>query len=125
MRAYERLGVVPVENVMKAIAEGKSFEYEGVVCGTGGNRLLTYHVHGVRCCVPGCTIHGQYFAIERDLSPGSKYHLNLYCKQNGQEVMLTSDHKIPKSRGGRDCIENRQPMCYKHNAEKGNQLKYL
>ena len=126
MRVYERLGTVPVEQVMKAIAKGESFEYEGIQCSTSGNRLLTYHRYGMKCCVPGCTAHGQYFAIEKAANDrDSKYHLNLYCMLNGQEVMMTSDHRIPKSRGGRDSLDNRQPMCYKHNAEKGNQFKYL
>lgn len=125
-RVYERLGVVPVEQVMKLIAEGRPFNYEGVECSTAGNRLLTYHIHGTKCCVPGCTMHGQYFAVEKAINQvDAKYHLNLYCNQNGQEVMITSDHKFPKSRGGSNRIENRQPMCYKHNTEKGNQLKYL
>lgn len=125
VKMYERLGTVPVDKVMKAIAEGKPFEYEGIECSTVGNRLRTYHVYGLKCCVPDCAVHGQYFAIERTCGPFDKYHLNLYCKLNGEEVMLTSDHKLPKSRGGSDRIENRQPMCYKHNFEKGNQLKYL
>jgi 5-methylcytosine-specific restriction endonuclease McrA len=125
-KKYERLGVIPVDKVLKAIADGGPLEHEGEVCHTAGNRLLTSLVHGIRCCVPGCAAHGQYFAVEKALNQrGAKYHLNLYCSQNGQEVMLTSDHKLPKSRGGSNRIENRQTMCYKHNAEKGNQLKYL
>ena len=126
VRAYERLGVVPVDQVMKAIAEGKPFEYEGVECSTAGNRLLTYRTYGVKCCVLGCIMYGQYFAVEKAINDvHAKYHLNLYSNQNGQEVMMTSDHKFPKSRGGSNRIENRQTMCYKHNSEKGNQLKHL
>jgi 5-methylcytosine-specific restriction endonuclease McrA len=39
--------------------------------------------------------------------------------------MMTSDHKIPKSLGGKDHISNRQPMCQPHNFEKGNRLIYI
>jgi len=125
VRAYERLGIVPLHEVMDAIKSGRPFEYEGVVCYTTGNRLLTYHVHGTNCCVRGCPARGEYFAVEKAVNQKSaKYHLNLYYSKNGHEVMMTSDHKVPKSLGGLNHISNRQPMCQPHNAEKGNRLIY-
>ena len=128
-RAYERLGKVQVRDVLKAIADKRPLDFHGVVCDTASTRLLPYHVHGVSCCVNGCTISGQYFAVERAISHATevsaKWHLNLYGIKNGQEIMMTSDHKLPKSRGGLNDISNRQPMCLPHNASKGNQLIYL
>jgi len=125
VRAYERLGELSVEEVLKAIAEGRPLEYKGVTCYTSSTRLLTYHIHGVKCCVPSCCIGGEYFAVERAWKPvSSRYHLNLYSFHDGREVMMTSDHKIPKSRGGINHISNRQPMCYPHNSGKGNRLIY-
>lgn len=101
-------------------------EHEGVLCHTSGTRLLTYHAYGVKCCVPGCTVSGEYFAIEKAMNQASaKWHLNLYGNKDGREVMMTSDHRIPKSRGGVNAISNRQPMCYIHNTKKGNQLIHL
>jgi hypothetical protein len=124
--AYERMGIVSLKEVLSAIAANKPLEFEGCFCYTSGNRLLTYHVHGVSCCVPGCSVRGEYFAVEKAIhQQGARYHLNLYGMKDGREVMLTSDHRIPKSRGGRDVISNRQPMCEPHNAKKGNQLIYL
>lgn len=124
VRAYERLGILSIDDVLRAISEGRPIEYLGETCYTSGTRLLTYHVHGVSCIVPGCEVCGQYFAVERDHGRGSKYHLNLYGWHEGKEVMMTSDHKIPKSKGGIDHICNRQPMCYPHNTRKGNKLIY-
>lgn len=125
VRGYERLGELSVEEVLKAIAEGKPLEYLGVTCYTHSARLLTYQVHGIGCCVPGCCISGQYFAVERAWKPvSSRYHLNLYGVYEGNEVMMTSDHKIPKSKGGINHISNRQPMCAPHNMGKGNKLIY-
>lgn len=125
VRSYERLGILSVEEVLKAIAEEKPLTYLGVTCQTHSVRLLTYHIHGVNCVVPGCCISGQYFAVERALKPAhSRYHLNLYGVHEGEEVMMTSDHKIPKSKGGVNAICNRQPMCYPHNSQKGNRLIY-
>src|SRR5689334_18551481 len=119
VRPYERLGTLSVEEVLKAIAEQRGVELDGVYCHTSGNRLLTYHVHGVRCCVPGCCVSGQFFAVEKAINQKSaKYHLNLYGMFNGREVMMTSDHKVPKSKGGSNLISNRQPMCYPHNTKK-------
>ena len=126
VRAYERLGVVELRSVLKAIAEGKPFEYDGVVCYTSGVRLLTYHAYGVSCCVAGCKVCGEFFAVEKAVNQASaKWHLNLYGRQDGREVMMTSDHRIPKSRGGLNHLSNRQPMCSPHNFNKGNQLIHL
>ena len=49
-----------------------------------------------------CGIEGKYFAIEKthgDLI--DNYHLNLYgSNENGEEILMTKDHLIPKSKGG-------------------------
>lgn len=125
VRGYERLGVANLHDVLDAIRSGRPFEYEGIACSTMSNRLLTYHVYGVGCCVAHCPVVGKYFAVEKTLNQvSSKWHLNLYGLRNGVEVMMTSDHRIPKSRGGSNLISNRQPMCYTHNFEKGNRLIY-
>lgn len=125
VRGFERLGELSVEDVLKAIAEGRPIEYLGETCYTHSTRLLTYHVHGTKCIVPGCCINGEFFAVERAWKPtSSRYHLNLYAVHEGKEVMMTSDHKIPKSKGGINHISNRQPMCYLHNSGKGNKLIY-
>lgn len=126
VRAYERMRIVSLNEVLAAIAQNRPMEFEGHICNTSGNRLLTYHVHGLHCCVPGCNVVGQYFAVEKAVNQASaKYHLNLYAMKDGREIMMTSDHRIPKSRGGLNTISNRQPMCYPHNSKKGNQLIYL
>lgn len=125
-RAYERIAVLPLEEVLRAIETGEGFKYKGHFCHTSSNRLLTYYCWGVACCVPGCKISGEYFAVERSVNQRtSKYHLNLYGRDGDREVMMTSDHKLPRSKGGPDGIMNRQPMCYPHNAKKGNQLIHL
>ena len=126
VNAYERLAKLDVGEVLRAIAAGEPFIYDGIICHTRSVRLLTYHIYGTSCCVPGCGIRGEYFAIEKAVHQKSaQYHLNLYGMHNGREIMITSDHKLPKSKGGGNSISNRQPMCYPHNTKKGNQLIYL
>ena len=39
---------------------------------------------------------------------------------NGQEVLITKDHIIPKSKGGKDKLDNYQTMCVRCNKRKGN-----
>ena len=69
-----------------------------------------------------CGITGVFFAIEKPDQPeNTKYHLNLYSiDEDGNEVLMTKDHIHPKSKGGKNVLENYQTMCYKCNYEKGN-----
>lgn len=72
-----------------------------------------------------CGIEGKYFAIEKthgDLA--ENFHLNLYAiNENGDEVLMTKDHLVPKSKGGKNAQYNYRTMCVVCNNEKGN--KYI
>jgi 5-methylcytosine-specific restriction endonuclease McrA len=50
------------------------------------------------------------------------YHFNLYCVEGDIQIQMTKDHIIPKSRGGKDRIENMQTMCATCNRNKGNKI---
>ena len=87
-------------------------------------RYLTFATSGIECVE--CGIKGLYFAKETDdcYSENPRYHLNLYAKNNkGKEVLMTKDHIIPKSLGGRNNIQNLQTMCCNCNYKKGSNLK--
>jgi 5-methylcytosine-specific restriction endonuclease McrA len=62
-----------------------------------------------------CGIKGTHFSLER-FNDQTSYHLNLYAN----DVMMTKDHRLPKSKGGKDDIDNLQPMCSTCNELKGN-----
>jgi 5-methylcytosine-specific restriction endonuclease McrA len=94
------------------------------------NRIRTFS-KGVTCV--RCGIKGAFFAAEvheRDIKrlkggvdpTEYRLHLNLYAieEMTGKEVLMTSDHILPKSRGGGDGLDNRQPMCVKCNGIKGD-----
>ena len=87
-------------------------------------RLRTFKEHGITCVK--CGIEGQFFRKEK-LSKDLVYHINLYAiDKMGNEVLMTKDHIIPKSKGGRNHISNMQTMCVRCNTAKGNKehIKY-
>lgn len=84
-------------------------------------RLQTFFTKGTKCVC--CGIEGSFFAKEKHQNDIS-YHLNLYgYDENGQEVLMTKDHIIPRSKGGKDNIDNYQTMCTRCNFIKGNGVK--
>lgn len=73
-----------------------------------------------------CNIEGVKFCKERTrfLDPkrvnNSSYHFNLYAVVDGEDVLMTKDHVIPRSEGGRDIVSNYVTCCTKCNNEKGS-----
>jgi 5-methylcytosine-specific restriction endonuclease McrA len=88
----------------------------------GSHRYELFATKGIRCVE--CGIEGSYFALEKDITDStSKFHLNLYGKdEKGDEVMITKDHILPKSKGGENRLSNYQPMCYKCNQKKADKI---
>ncbi len=84
-------------------------------------RYQTFFTKGIKCVC--CGIEGKYFAKEKwDDQPS--YHLNLYALDDkGNEVLMTKDHIIPKSKGGIDDISNYQTMCEPCNMAKGSKME--
>jgi 5-methylcytosine-specific restriction endonuclease McrA len=84
-------------------------------------RYQTFFTKGLKCAC--CGIEGQYFAKEKHITDKS-YHLNLYAiDENGEEVLMTKDHIVPRSKGGKNDVSNYQTMCERCNLAKGNNLE--
>ncbi len=114
---YDRYTTVPVEEIIPLLAETAKAEVRGVMVSVGSLRILTY-IKGTTCVE--CGLQAKYWAIERNWSKTSSWHLNLYTVDNyGKEVMMTSDHFIPIKMGGDNSQVNRQPMCQRCNLAKG------
>lgn len=95
-------------------------ELDGDLIKGNSQRYQVFFTKGITCSC--CGIKGKYFAKEK-FSNQKSYHLNLYAiDKNGNEVMMTKDHIIPKSKGGKDELDNYQPMCFICNKAKGNKL---
>lgn len=87
-------------------------------------RYKVFYDKGTFCVK--CGLQGSYFALERALFNGEESvpHFSLYgIDEQGDEVLITVDHLIPLSLGGKNTQDNKVPMCVKCNREKGNKLE--
>ena len=74
------------------------------------------------CTCVKCGLKGAFFAKEKHLRD-NRYHLNLYAfDEDGNEVLMTKDHRYPKAKGGSNDISNLDTMCAPCNHAKGNTL---
>lgn len=80
------------------------------------HRLQTFAQKGLKCVC--CDRTGSRLVKARD--SGGGIHIDVYTKD---WHMMTVDHIIPKSKGGKNHIDNFQPMCKKHNEQKGNKYE--
>lgn len=127
---FERKEVYSIDDIKRATKDvlfEKNKKNAKIILGTdiiNGNsqRYQTFFSKGCSCVK--CKIEGQYFVKERTKGSKNSFHLNLYAiDKNGNEILMTKDHIIPKSKGGKNYIDNYQTMCIVCNNEKGNQLE--
>lgn len=106
--------------ISKSLAKAYKIDYDNDMMNMASDRYKLFKTKGVKCCE--CGIEGKYFAKER-MHTCKTYHFNLYAiDKNGNEMLMTKDHIIPKSLGGKDAMDNYQVMCYECNYKKGNGL---
>lgn len=83
--------------------------------GLNSLRIVLFKKH--KTCVI-CGIVGSFLALE--CNNDETAHLNMYgLDLNGREILMTKDHILPKSKGGKDILENMQVMCVDCNVAKG------
>ena len=95
-----------------------NIKVEGHDVYTTSLRYKTFIEKGYECVCCGRT--GTYYALEKSVgSNQNRAHFNLY---SDDDVLMTKDHILPKSKGGMDCIDNMQTMCTICNSNKGNSV---
>lgn len=108
------------QDVLFIDRKGKDSEvnFDGDMIYGNSHRYQTFFTKGTKCAC--CGLEGKYFAKEK-CKDVNRYHLNLYgVDENGNEVLMTKDHILPKSKGGRNHLDNYQTMCIRCNMLKGN-----
>lgn len=104
----QRIKIIPIEDVFKWIEENPRRIYWGrsdytINC----KRAKIFYKKGLVCVT--CGVIGKFFALEKDKS--GSLHLNLYGYNDDDEVLITVDHIVPKSKGGPNSMINYQTMC--------------
>ncbi len=123
MCSYIRDGIFPIQEVISNIIFSLDKKancdriYNGHSVRMNSLRYQVFALKGTTCV--HCGVSGEYFALEKDVTHNTnRFHFNLYATINGEEVMITKDHIIPKAKGGSDCLDNLQPMCIHCNESK-------
>lgn len=123
----KRFKIYSIEEVLPFVSynkiEGQKHvekEYDGLKVKMDSDRYITFAKKGIRCAI--CGIEGKYFALEQHYKNNNsdRWHFNLYALDlNGNEILMTKDHIIPKSNKGKNHIDNYQTMCTICNVKKG------
>lgn len=96
-------------------------EFDGFMVKPFSARYQVFYNKGIKC--PDCGRKGAYFTLDADSNNGKNSlirHFNLYSEDG---VLMTKDHIIPKSKGGKNILSNYQPMCTICNAKKKDRIK--
>lgn len=123
LRRKENLTIEEVYNAVKDVLfEPEDKKAMVVINGDkikgNSQRFQTFFTKGLKCAC--CGIEGKYFGKEKDFN-AARYHLNLYAlDESGNEVLMTKDHIVPRSKGGASKLYNYQTMCVKCNIAKGS-----
>ena len=115
------LSLVPRDQIYRWPRDKVFTEIEGYVVNLASDRYFLFLTQGVVCA--HCGLEGKYFGLDTSF-PASKLrraHFNLYAlTAEGKEMLMTKDHIRPKSKGGKDRLENYQVLCQKCNNRKGD-----
>ena len=79
-----------------------------------------YHLFKKQLFCNSCGLTGVKFCLETSEKNSIYPHFNLYAEENENEVLMTKDHIIPKSKGGKNNLKNYVTMCSVCNFLKDN-----
>ena len=138
---YKRIKELSIADTNAITITNKELQRIHRILGTEEAREISYkHIYGVTVKVvsdrydvfkkygtvcPKCGLKASFYGIEKHWTEKEKtpYHLNLYgIDKDGNEILFTKDHIIPKAKGGKNNIDNYQTMCEPCNVAKGNTI---
>lgn len=116
-KSYNSLCVLPLSDVLPRVGQqDRLYVGDGETVNLNSQRLHLFKTKGVICV--SCGLEGTYFSAEKSKKGNDKsYHLNLYSSTG---TLLTKDHIVAKSKGGKNCLSNYQTMCSPCNKSKGS-----
>jgi len=118
MIRHSKLDINYLNNLKGYSGLNKYKKINGVIVKVTSQRYEVFK-NSIKCVK--CGIEGKFLAIEKANDDIKKYHINMYgIDENGNEVLMTKDHIIPKSKGGTNSQDNYQTMCSRCNSIKGN-----
>lgn len=132
MRTLERIKTFSIEEVEAMVKEDvinseckkidkndkHNINVEGYDVYTTSLRYKTFIEKGYKCVC--CDRVGTHYILEHPVGSNAKRaHFNLYSDDG---MLMTKDHILPRSMGGKDCAENMQTMCEECNSKKGNEV---
>ncbi len=91
-------------------------------------RLTCFKEKGLTCVKCGIEAKSLYLVEElRNGYTKIPHSIQAFAiNEDGQRVLMTIDHIVPKSKGGsRESLTNVQPMCSYCNTEKDNSIEYF
>lgn len=87
---------------------------------------IRYKVFAQNLSCAKCNIKGSFFLLQQTKDEFVKKniaHFNFYAeKSDGELILMTKDHIIPKSKGGKDSLDNFRTMCSPCNNKRGNNI---
>lgn len=122
-------GLVSIDAGMQIVSKQNKKEMKipgvGRVSPASGRALFLHNYKnnkGLNCYC--CGIEAKFWVIEQFHSEGVKYpHLNLYAQNDdGEYVLMTRDHIIPRAFGGKDDVENLRVACTACNNARQTQM---
>ena len=113
----EVFNIIGEENLLRADDNWKhmtSIVVDGFDVYPVSLRYMLFYQKGTTCAC--CGKVGTHFKLCGDPNTNRR-HFNLFADDG---TLMTKDHIIPKSKGGKDRVENLQTMCTDCNSKKGN-----
>ena len=111
--------IIGEEHLLRKNERGRQYDkckdviVEGYKVRLNSLRYMTFYQKGTTCVC--CGKKGAYFKL--DGTTEGRRHFNLYAADG---TLMTKDHIVPRSKGGKNNVDNMQTMCFACNVKKGN-----